>query len=175
MSGKKSVPGELIRYATTPGSLGTVLAAWSEQGVCAILLGDEPGLLIQDLAKRFPNAICQPDPESEIFRGVIRFLEEPESQLEFPLDLRGTPFQRRVWDALAGLPAGATTTYSGLAAELGVPAGARAVAAACAANPVAVAIPCHRVIRRNGSLTGYRWGIERKASLLARESCALPL
>ena len=108
---------------------------------------------------------------------VLTYLEHPEGEggLGLPLDLRGTPFQRRVWDALAGLPAGVTTTYGDLAAQLGVPDGARAIAAACAANPVAVAIPCHRVIRRNGSLSGYRWGVDRKVALLARESCVLAL
>jgi AraC family transcriptional regulator of adaptative response/methylated-DNA-[protein]-cysteine methyltransferase len=166
---------ERIRFGAGRGSLGTVLVAWSEHGVCAILLGDDVPSLLADLRRRFPHCLCEEDNDQEMVRRVMSFLEAPTAGLDLRLDLRGTPFQRRVWTALAALPPGATTTYGALATELGVPDGARAIAAACAANPVAVAIPCHRVIRRDGKLCGYRWGIERKAALLARESCVLAL
>jgi AraC family transcriptional regulator of adaptative response/methylated-DNA-[protein]-cysteine methyltransferase len=175
MKKKAGFSEERIQFTAGRGSLGTVLVAWTERGVCAILLGDEVTPLLEDLRRRFSQCLCEEANDQEMVRRVLTFLEAPTAGLDLPLDLRGTPFQRRVWTALATLPAGATTTYGALAAKLGVPDGARAIAAACAANPVAVAIPCHRVIRRDGKLCGYRWGIERKAALLARESCVLAL
>lgn len=175
MNMKAEVSKERIWFGAGRGSLGTALVAWTDRGVCAILLGDDVPSLLADLRRRFPHCLCEEANDLDKVHQVLTFLEAPEAGLDLPLDLRGTPFQRRVWTALAALPPGATTTYGALATELGVPDGARAIAAACAANPVAVAIPCHRVIRRDGKLCGYRWGIERKAALLARESCVLAL
>ena len=164
-----------IHFATGGSALGTVLVAWSGCGICALLLGDDRDLLSAELRRRFAGTACLPTALADPLDEVLRFLASPHQDCGLTLDLHGTDFQRRVWEALATVPAGTTTTYSQLAEQLGVPGGARAIAAACAANPVAVAIPCHRVIRRNGSLAGYRWGVERKAALLAQESCVLAL
>jgi AraC family transcriptional regulator of adaptative response/methylated-DNA-[protein]-cysteine methyltransferase len=161
-----------IRFAVGECSLGAILVAASTQGVCAILLGDEPAALVRDLQDRFPNADLQAGGE-EFERSVARvvgFVDAPRTGLALPLDIRGTAFQQRVWQALLAVPAGATVTYAELAKRIGAPRAARAVAGACAANPLAVAIPCHRVVRTDGSLSGYRWGVERKRALLARES-----
>ncbi len=155
--------------------MGTVLAAWSERGLCAILLGDDAAALQADLEHRFRGIELIAAPGDSRVAQVVAFLEEPDGRLELPLDPRGTEFQHRVWEALRHVPAGETISYSDLAAQLGLPSAVRAVAAACGANPLAVVIPCHRVIGRNGKLTGYRWGVDRKAALLARESCVLPL
>jgi len=166
-----------IHFATGGSALGTVLVAWSGCGICALLLGEDPELMATELRRRFAGTACLQEttgnPEQLV--QALRFLESPHQECSFALDPHGTAFQLRVWEALATVPAGTTTTYSELAEQLNVPGGARAIAAACAANPVAVAIPCHRVIRRNGSLAGYRWGVERKAALLAQESCVLAL
>jgi AraC family transcriptional regulator of adaptative response/methylated-DNA-[protein]-cysteine methyltransferase len=136
------------------------------------LLGDDPEALVRDVQDRFPNAdFVGGDARYEaLVAKVIGFIETPGRGLDFPLDVRGTAFQQRVWRALRGVPAGATTTYAEIAKRIGLPNATRAVAGACAANRLAVAIPCHRVIRTDGNLSGYRWGVERKQALLARES-----
>jgi methylated-DNA-[protein]-cysteine S-methyltransferase/AraC family transcriptional regulator of adaptative response/methylated-DNA-[protein]-cysteine methyltransferase len=163
------VPSGEIAFATGTSTLGTVLAARSAHGVCAILIGSEAKELIADLAARFPeNPLIRDD------RTLGSDLEKiaPARGLDLQLDIHGTPFQRRVWDALCAIPAGRTVTYAALACRLGEPGSARAVANACAANAIALAIPCHRVIRSDGTLSGYCWGVERKRALLAREAQA---
>lgn len=161
-----------IRYGIGDSSLGRVLAAASERGVCCIMLGDDDGELVADLGRRFPNAraIAADEDFQSTIDAVVTLVEEPEQGLSLPLDIRGTAFQRRVWQALQAIPAGETRSYAGLARDIGEPRAARAVAAACAANKLAVAVPCHRVIHSNGSDSGYRWGVERKRALLAKEA-----
>ncbi len=163
-----------IRFAIGECSLGSILVAMSERGVCAILLGDDPALLARDLQDRFPRAtLIGADPEFErMVARVIGFVEAPGLGLDLPLDVRGTAFQQRVWQALREIPAGATASYSEIAGRIGAPKSVRAVASACAANPLAIAIPCHRVVRNDGGLSGYRWGVERKRELLQREAGA---
>jgi AraC family transcriptional regulator of adaptative response/methylated-DNA-[protein]-cysteine methyltransferase len=164
--------GEQIRFAVAGCSLGALLVAATARGICCILLGDDPELLVRDLQDRFPKAEligAEPGFEATIAQ-VVGFVEAPRLGLDLPLDVRGTAFQQRVWQALRQIPAGQTVGYAELAARLGMPQGARAVAGACAANPVAVAIPCHRVVRNDGAISGYRWGIERKRTLLEREA-----
>lgn len=164
--------GETIRFAVAQCSLGAILVAATGRGICAILIGDDPEPLVRDLQQRFPGAElhgAQPEFEQTVAQ-VVKLVEAPGIGLDLPLDVRGTAFQQRVWQALRAIPAGQAVTYAELAARLGLAGGARAVAGACAANPVAVAIPCHRVVRTDGSLSGYRWGIERKRALLDRES-----
>ncbi len=163
-----------IRFAVGECSLGSILVAKSEKGVCAILLGDDPEALLRDLQDRFPKArLIGGDTSFEkIVANVVGLVEAPGIGLDLPLDVRGTAFQQRVWAALRDIPAGETATYSDIAKKIGDPKSARAVAGACAANPLAVAIPCHRVVRNDGSLSGYRWGIERKRALLERETKA---
>lgn len=160
-----------VRFAIGQCSLGAILVAASERGVCAILLGDDPSQLAADLERRFPRARLTPgDAEFELLVArVVGLVEEPRVGLELPLDLRGTAFQERVWRALQKIPAGKTASYTDVAALIGKPAAVRAVAHACAQNPIAVAIPCHRVVRVDGGLAGYRWGVERKRELLQRE------
>jgi AraC family transcriptional regulator of adaptative response/methylated-DNA-[protein]-cysteine methyltransferase len=160
-----------IRFAVGQCSLGAVLVAQSERGLCAILLGDEPDALVRDLQDRFPNAeLVGGDAGFErVVATVVGFVEAPQLGLNLPLDIRGTAFQQRVWQALRALPPGRTSSYAELARRIGAPSSTRAVAAACAANALAVAIPCHRVVRTDGSLSGYRWGVERKRRLLDRE------
>lgn len=160
-----------IRFATGECSLGPVLVASSDQGVCAILLGDDPGVLVHDLQDRFPESdLVGGDSNFErLVSDVIAFIETPSVGLDLPLDIRGTVFQQRVWQALRQIPAGSTASYAEIARKIGAPKSARAVARACAANSLAVAIPCHRVVRSDGSLSGYRWGAERKRALLERE------
>lgn len=162
----------VIRFAISRCSLGTILVAASDRGICAILLGDEPVALTGDLQRRFPLAkLLEGDGEFEAWvTAVVAFVEAPQFGLDLPLDLQGTAFQQRVWLALRQIPLGKTITYAELARRLGKPRGARAVAGACAANPLAVVIPCHRVVRGDGDLAGYRWGIERKRTLLQREA-----
>jgi AraC family transcriptional regulator, regulatory protein of adaptative response / methylated-DNA-[protein]-cysteine methyltransferase len=160
-----------IHFAVGECSLGSILVAQSAKGVCAILLGDNPDALVRDLQDRFPRATLvggEPAFEQTVAR-VIAFVERPALGLGLPLDVRGTAFQRRVWQALREIPAGSTMTYSEIAGRIGAPHGARAVAQACGANTLAVAIPCHRVVRTDGSLSGYRWGVARKRDLLKRE------
>ena len=165
-----------IRFAVGDCSLGAILVASSATGVCAILIGDDPESLVRDLQDRFPKArLTGGDAAYDaLVAKVVGLVEAPAIGLDLPLDVRGTAFQQRVWAALRDIPAGATATYTDIAARIGAPKSVRAVAGACAANPVAVAIPCHRVIRGDGALSGYRWGIERKRALLDRERAAQP-
>ena len=160
-----------IRFAIGECSLGSILVASSDRGVCAIMLGGDPEALARDVQERFPRAeLIGGDAEfEELVAKVVGFIEAPGLGLDLPLDVQGTAFQQRVWEALREIPAGRTATYGEIAARIGAPRAVRAVAGACAANPVAVAIPCHRVVRTDGSLSGYRWGVERKRALLARE------
>lgn len=159
-------------FAVGHCSLGAILVAQSLRGVCAILLGDDPELLVRDLQARFPRAhLIGGDATFErVVSIVVGFVEEPQRGLSLPLDIRGTVFQQRVWHALQRIPVGSTATYGEIARRIGRPASVRAVGQACGANPVAVAIPCHRVVRQDGDLAGYRWGVERKRVLLAREA-----
>lgn len=161
-----------IRFAIGECSLGSILVAASERGVCAILLGDDPDELARDLQDRFPRAnLIGGDAEFEqIVSKVVGLVEAPSLGLDLPLDLRGTAFQQRVWQAVGDIPAGETVSYSDIANRIGSPTAVRAVAQACGANVLAVAIPCHRVVRNDGGLSGYRWGVERKRALLDREA-----
>ena len=161
-----------IRFAVGACSLGSILVAQSDRGVCAILIGDEPDLLVRDLQDRFPRATFLGDDAGfeQCIAQVIGFVEAPRLGLDLPLDVRGTAFQQRVWQALRDVPPGTTLSYAELARRIGAPKSARAVAGACAANPLAVAIPCHRVVRSDGALSGYRWGVERKRALQEREA-----
>jgi AraC family transcriptional regulator of adaptative response/methylated-DNA-[protein]-cysteine methyltransferase len=162
---------ERLRFAVGRCALGEVLVASSDAGVAAILLGDDPDALARDLQDRFPRAeLVGGDPAYEAVVAQAVGLVDRGEPLDLPLDVRGTLFQRRVWAALRGLAAGETLSYAELAARIGAPAAVRAVAGACAANAHAVAIPCHRVVRRDGGLSGYRWGVERKRELRAREA-----
>ena len=161
-----------IRFALGLCSLGSILVASSARGVCAIALGDEPELLLRELQDRFPNAqlIGGDSAFEQLVAQVVGFIEAPALGLDLPLDVRGSAFQQRVWQALRDIPAGHTLSYSELARRIGAPKAARAVAGACAANPLALAIPCHRVVRSDGALSGYRWGVARKRALLEREA-----
>jgi AraC family transcriptional regulator of adaptative response/methylated-DNA-[protein]-cysteine methyltransferase len=161
-----------MRFAVGECSLGAILVAESAHGITAILLGDDPELLVHELYQLFPGAtLIGNDRNLEtVTAKVIRLVDAPASNFDLPLDVRGTAFQLRVWQALRQISSGVTATYSEIAARIGMPKAVRAVAAACAANRHAVAIPCHRVIRTDGQLSGYRWGIERKRLLLAREA-----
>jgi AraC family transcriptional regulator, regulatory protein of adaptative response / methylated-DNA-[protein]-cysteine methyltransferase len=163
--------GIAIRFAIGETWLGAVLVAASDKGICAILLSDDPDELARELQDRFPNAeLIGDDPEFErLVAGVVGLIEEPSTGLDLPLDIRGTAFQQRVWEALRQIPAGSTASYTEIAERIGLPRSARAVAQACGANPLAVAVPCHRVVRTDGALSGYRWGVERKGRLLRRE------
>lgn len=164
-----------IRFALGECSLGSILVAMSEYGVCAISLGDDPDTLIRELQGRFPSAsLLGDDTDFERFVAqVVGFVESPALGLDLPLDVRGTVFQQRVWQTLREIPAGSRTSYTEIARRIGSPKSARAVAGACAANTLAVAIPCHRVVRTDGAVSGYRWGIERKRALLEREASAI--
>ena len=169
---RAGAPGELIRHAAGNSALGVVLVAATGIGVCAILLGDDAETLAADLRARFPRARLEPGDAqfSAWVAAVVSFVDAPAAgSLALPLDIRGTAFQRRVWEALRAIPPGETRTYSAVAAGLGAPNAVRAVAGACAANPLAVAVPCHRVVGRDGGLSGYRWGLHRKRALLDRE------
>ena len=163
-----------IRFAVGECSLGSILVAATDKGVCAILFGDDPDGLVRDLQDRFDKAeLVGGDAAFEaLVAQVVGFVEQPRLGLDLPLDVRGTAFQQRVWQALAEIPAGQTASYADVAAKIGKPAAVRAVAQACAANALAVAIPCHRVVRNDGALSGYRWGVERKRALLDREAAA---
>lgn len=163
--------GSVIRFAVAECSLGPILVAQSDRGICAITLGDDPDALVRELQDRFPRAeLVGADAafESRVAQ-VVGLVEDPSVGLELPLDIRGTAFQERVWQALREVPAGSTVSYTELAGRIGKPAAVRAVAGACAANHLAVVVPCHRVVRRDGDLSGYRWGVERKRELLRRE------
>jgi AraC family transcriptional regulator, regulatory protein of adaptative response / methylated-DNA-[protein]-cysteine methyltransferase len=161
-----------IRFAIGECSLGSILVASTEMGVCAILLGDDPDVLVRDLQDRFPHARLLGGDAGfeELVAKVVGFVEAPSLGLDLPLDVRGTAFQQRVWQALREIPAGTTASYADIAKRIGAPQAVRGVAQACAANPIAVAIPCHRVVRNDGALSGYRWGVARKLALLERES-----
>ncbi|MEM9530865.1 MAG: methylated-DNA--[protein]-cysteine S-methyltransferase [Pseudomonadota bacterium] len=165
-------PGEVIHFAVGRCSLGSILVAETERGVCAISLGDDPQELVDALARRFSKAqLVGADAsfESRIAQ-IVGLLEHSTPAPELPLDIRGTAFQQQVWQVLRDIPSGATLSYAEVAKKMGRPKASRAVAAACAANPLALVIPCHRVVRSDGALSGYRWGVERKAELLRREA-----
>ena len=163
--------GVAIRFAVGECSLGSILVAASDRGVCAIQFGGEPEALIRKLQDRFPKAqLIGADEDFErVVAKVVAFVEVPAQGLDLPLDVRGTAFQQRVWQALREIPSGSTMSYAGIAERIGQPRAVRAVAQACAANELAVAIPCHRVVRKDGEISGYRWGVERKSALLDRE------
>jgi AraC family transcriptional regulator, regulatory protein of adaptative response / methylated-DNA-[protein]-cysteine methyltransferase len=163
---------EEIRFAVGESSLGALLAASSKKGIAAILLGSDPEELVRELQDRFPKAkLIGADREYEaLIAHVVGLIEAPDQGLDLPLDIRGTAFQQRVWRALQDIPAGQTVSYAELARRIGSPKAVRAVAGACAANNIAVAIPCHRVVRNDGSLSGYAWGVERKRALIAKEA-----
>lgn len=165
--------GVTLSYATAPCPLGRVLVACTPRGIAAVLLGDDDDLLLEELAGRFPQAERRAAPVPWLTQ-VVATLEDPRRAAPLPLDLAGTQFQRRVWDALRRIPPGAITTYGALAQELGAPRSVRAVAQACGQNPAAVLIPCHRVLGKSGELTGYRWGVPRKQALLELEGAQLP-
>ena len=174
---RKGGIGETIRYAAGPCSIGHVLVAATGRGVCAILLGDDPGALAADLHARFPRAALSaggPGFEQWLAQAVALVDDPAAAAFNLPLDIQGTVFQRRVWQALQAIPPGATSTYSAIAAQLGSPRAVRAVAGACAANKLAVAVPCHRVVASSGALAGYRWGLGRKRALLEREQAGPP-
>ena len=161
-----------IRFAIGETSLGAILVAQSQRGICAILLGDDPDRLLRDLQDKFPRAqLIGGDRDFEkLIAQVVGLVEAPALGLNLPLDIRGTAFQERVWQALREIPAGATASYADIAERIGSPKAVRAVAQACGANAIAIAIPCHRVVRKDGDLAGYRWGVERKRELLKREN-----
>ncbi|UZX12575.1 methylated-DNA--[protein]-cysteine S-methyltransferase [Methylocystis sp. MJC1] len=166
---------ETIHYALRRCSLGLALIAVSEKGVCAILLGDDAEALREDLRRRFKKALLIEDADGGALVGAaIAMIETPDIHVGFPIDARGTDFQKRVWTALRAIPPGQTTSYAEIARRIGSPKATRAVGSAIAANPVAVAVPCHRVLRSDGALSGYHWGADRKRALLAREKALLP-
>jgi AraC family transcriptional regulator of adaptative response/methylated-DNA-[protein]-cysteine methyltransferase len=166
--------GTSIRFAIGQCSLGDILVAQSQRGICAILLGDDADTLLRELQDQFPKAhLIGGDAAFEhLVAQVVGFVEAPSIGLNLPLDVRGTAFQERVWQALREIPPGTTVSYTQVAARIGAPKAVRAVAQACGANHLAVAIPCHRVVRRDGDISGYRWGVERKRTLLNREAKA---
>jgi len=163
---------EELRFAIGQSSLGAILVASSATGVVSIMLGDDPDALLRTLQERFAKAtLIGADRDYEALAArVVAFVETPARGLDLPLDIRGTAFQQRVWRALREIPSGRTASYTEIARNIGAPKSVRAVAGACASNPVALAIPCHRVLRNDGALSGYRWGVERKRALLDRES-----
>ncbi|MGN8251316.1 bifunctional DNA-binding transcriptional regulator/O6-methylguanine-DNA methyltransferase Ada [Pseudomonas sp. SMV7] len=164
--------GATIHFALGQCSLGAILVAQSDKGICAILLGDDPEALLRELQDQFPKArlIGGDSAYEQLVAEVVGFVEAPSLGLALPLDVQGTAFQERVWQALREVPAGSRVSYTEIAERIGAPKAVRAVAMACAANHIAVAIPCHRVVRRDGDLSGYRWGVARKAQLLKRET-----
>ncbi|ABL72303.1 bifunctional DNA-binding transcriptional regulator/O6-methylguanine-DNA methyltransferase Ada [Paracoccus denitrificans] len=171
---RKGGAGAEIRFALGQCALGAILVAQSRRGICAIALGDDPEALLRDFQDRFPAAtLIGGDAEFEaLVARIVGFIEAPGIGLDLPLDIRGTAFQQRVWQALRQIPPGTTASYAEIARRIGEPQASRAVAQACAANPIAVAIPCHRVVRSDGALSGYRWGVARKRALLDREGAA---
>lgn len=168
--------GAVIRFAVGQCSLGAILVAQSQRGICAIFLGDDPERLVRELQDQFPKAqLIGGDAEFEqLMAQVVGFVEAPSVGLNLPLDVRGTAFQERVWQALSDIPAGVTASYTEIAQRIGAPRAVRAVASACGANRIAIAIPCHRVVRRDGDVSGYRWGVDRKRELLRREAGGHP-
>ena len=169
-----AVANTAIHFAIGESSLGCILVAKSDRGICAILIGDDPRLLVSDLREQFPKAdlIGNESDYDDLVAKVVDLIEKPGEGLDLALDIRGTAFQQRVWKALQQIPLGSTASYGDIAKLIGVPKAVRAVAQACGANSLAVAIPCHRVIRNDGSLSGYRFGVERKRALLEREARA---
>jgi AraC family transcriptional regulator of adaptative response/methylated-DNA-[protein]-cysteine methyltransferase len=168
----KKRAAERVTFAVGPCYLGHILVGISERGICAITLGDDPDVLVQDLQKRFPRAVMSADnPDFNNLVSILAGAAESTrvNEWELPLDLQGTAFQHRVWNSLRQIPSGELRTYSDIAKSIGCPAAVRAVASACAANPLAIAIPCHRVIRADNGIGGYRWGIERKKALWEME------
>jgi AraC family transcriptional regulator, regulatory protein of adaptative response / methylated-DNA-[protein]-cysteine methyltransferase len=163
--------GELVRTAVADCPFGRLLVGATERGVCFIGFGEPEEAMLADLRRRFPNARIEADDAglAATLRQVVGFLEEPQAALDLPLDLRGTAFQKRVWDALSRIPTGETRSYAEVARMIGAPRAVRAVARSCATNPVALAVPCHRVVGSDGKLTGYRWGVARKKALLEKE------
>lgn len=162
----------MIEYELGSCSLGCVLVAMSDKGVCAIALGDEPAQLVDWLKQKYPHA-RKGDGNAILLsrlQRILNYAEWPDARLDLELDITGTDFQKRVWQALQMVPAGETRSYSEIAEKIGSPGSVRAVAGACAANSLALAIPCHRVIRHDGQLSGYRWGVERKKILLEKEA-----
>lgn len=168
--------GTSMHFAVGECWLGSILVAATSTGVCAILLGDDPDALVRELQDRFSKAqLVGGDRDFErLVANVVGLVEAPALGLDLPLDVRGTAFQQRVWQALRDIPAGSTASYTDIARRIGAPKAVRGVAQACAVNPIAVAIPCHRVVRSNGALAGYRWGVERKRALLEREAAQSP-
>ena len=169
---KPDQPRETLRWATVPTSLGLVLVARSEAGLRLVTLGDDADTLVRDLERRFRQARLTPDPEGlgADLKAVAARIDHPDGKLDLSLDAQGTELQKAVWAALRAIPAGTTASYVEVARTIGRPTAARAVAQACGANPLAVITPCHRVVRADGGLSGYRWGVARKAALLARET-----
>jgi AraC family transcriptional regulator of adaptative response/methylated-DNA-[protein]-cysteine methyltransferase len=168
---RKGGAGETIRFAVRQCSLGLILVAATDRGICTIQFGDDEGRLIERLKTQFRHArfVANEGNFESMIDLVLRLVESPQLAYDLPLDVRGTAFQERVWQALRNIPAGRTSTYAEIAAAIGEPKATRAVARACGANPTAVAIPCHRVVHANGDPSGYRWGSERKLKLLRRE------
>lgn len=168
----KNEAGNEIRFVTGKCSLGSILVAFSQRGICSISLGNDPDVLVMELQESFPdNRLIGGSREYEQQLSIIvEYLEHPSASLDLPLDIHGTAFQQRVWRALNDIPVGKTESYSEIAKRIGSPTATRAVARACAANKLAVAIPCHRVVKNDGSLSGYRWGVERKRVLLLNEA-----
>lgn len=170
-----NAPSEEFRFALGESSLGTLLVASSAKGVVSILIGDNQDQLIRDLHRRFPKAqlVRGNQHEERLTKRVISFLDAPEHSLDLTLDIRGTPFQRRVWEALQQIPMGHTSTYTDIAKEIGAPKAIRAVGNACSINNLAIAVPCHRVLHNDGSFSGgYHWGVERQRTLIKREASA---
>jgi AraC family transcriptional regulator of adaptative response/methylated-DNA-[protein]-cysteine methyltransferase len=162
--------GMTITYATAPCELGYVLAAMTERGLCSVALGDDPAALAADLGREYPSAaISAADEMTPALDAIVRHLAGREPHLDLPTDVRATAFQQLVWESLRRIPRGETRTYEEVAASIGRPSAARAVARACATNPIALVVPCHRVVRKGGELSGYRWGVDRKRSILERE------
>ncbi len=163
--------GEAISFTIRRCSLGQALVATSERGVCALLLGDDGETLTDELRRRFPRIrLVKTDADADgLVAAALALVDAPASPVAFPIDARGTSFQRRVWEELGAIPPGRTASYAEIARRIGAPTATRAVASACSRNPIAVAIPCHRVLRSDGGLSGYRWGVNRKSALLARE------
>jgi len=164
-----------IRFAIGQCSLGLLLVAISHQGVCAIALNDDAEILAQALHQWFPQAqMNATDTQLQhVLATLLQYVENPRQSIDLPLDIRGSAFQKQVWQALCQIPTGSTASYSDIAQRIGVPKAVRAVAGACAANRLALLIPCHRVVKVNGDISGYRWGVERKAELLRREQVLL--
>ncbi len=161
-----------IGFAVAPCSLGFVIIAVSEQLIRSIMVGDDPEALVGDLQSEFPEDALAADEhlDRELIGKVVDLIEDPARAVDLPLDIRGTDFQLSVWEALRKVPSGTTVSYTFLAEQIGAPKAVRAVARACAANPLAIAVPCHRAVRADGQLAGYRWGIERKRALIEREA-----